>query len=243
MSGTKMYGPILLLAAFFGSVVLMMVMITPVIFASIDPGEATQASRISDVFEDLYLDAWEPNPYEVTGASVDEGTSLITDVCQIFDAPGGSDHPLQAALVRNQSYPFDKHTGDYWEFDQRYGFLGWSEAQRRVSLDEIRYAYDESQNYSMMTVSMRYTFSIFFWSEDGYLPDMLDTNNYNITVGIGLNDSMDSISPWTMLGKLMTFRMPGTNLFTNALIAIPIYTVLIYIAFEIIRSCIPLLGG
>lgn len=243
MSGTKMYGPILLLAAFFGSVVLMMVMITPVIFASIDPGEATTANRISEVFENLVLTAWEPNPYEVTGASVDEGTSLSVDVAVTFDQPGGGDFPMECGLVRNQSWPFDKETGDYWVFNQRYGWFGLEVAEKRVSLDTIRNAYDPASNYSKIIVSLRYTVSVFFWVNDGYLPDLLDLNSYNVTAGIGLNDSMTSISPWTMLGKLMTFRMPGANLFTNALIAIPIYTVLIYIAFEIIRSCIPLLGG
>ena len=234
-----MYGPLLLLAGFFGSVVLLMVMIMPIISSSIDPGEDTTASRITDVFEELNLEAWLPDPYEVTGASVDEGTPLIIDLAVTFDQVGGGDFPLKAGLVRNVSIV----ESDYWSFTQNFGWLGAEWHTVRVPLDDIRYAYDPAHNYSKITLSMRFTMFVYFWVEDGYLPDALDTNNYNMTVGIGLNDSMDSISPWTMLGKLMTFRVPGMNFVTNALIAIPIYTVLLYIAFEIIRSCIPTMGG
>lgn len=116
-------------------------------------------------------------------------------------------------------------------------------AEGYISLDTIRNAYDDENNYSCVYIQLRYTFMVVFWSDVGYLPDLLDTNNYNVSVGISLNDTLESVSPWTMLGKIMSFRMPGTNLFTAALIAVPIYTVLIYMAFAIIRSCIPLLGG
>lgn len=239
-----MYGPVLLMAAFFGCVVFLMLSITPIIYASLDTGQATTASRITDVFQELQFTEWEPNPFTVTGAfasngwTYDDGTQL-----QVFDSATGDEHPLSAILVRNASWPVDYDTGDYWDLWQTYGWFGSSRAEGYISLDTITAAYDDDRNYSCIYIQLRYTFMVVFWSDYGYLPDMLDTNNYNVSVGISLNDTLESVSPWTMLGKIMSFRMPGMNLFTNALIAVPIYTVLIYMAFAIIRSCIPLLGG
>ncbi len=237
-----MYGPILLMAGFFGCVVLLMVSITPVIWSGIDPGEATTASRIADVFDELQMTQWEPNEYEVTNDSTTGGHDFWDDYCVEFDAAGGSEHPLRMALVRDD-WLYSRDGEDYWACWQYYGWLGQEIAIEYISLDEIRYAYDDDKNYSRMTLVLRFTFEIFFYNDTQYFPDILEYNTYSVSVGVGLNDSMDSLSPWSMLGKIMSFRMPGTNFVTNVLIAIPIYTALLYIAFAIIRSCIPLLGG
>lgn len=239
-----MYGPVLLMAAFFGCVVLLMVSITPVIFASIDTGEDTTPSRIRDVYEELVMTQWEPNEFNVTeDCVVSKITTYDDDRCVEFDAAGGTEHPLSAALVRDASWPYEKATSDYWAFWQFYGWFGREIAIAYISLDAIRNGFDEDNNYTRLTLQLRFTFDIFFYNDDEYLPDALYNNTYKLSAGASLNDSLDSISPWTMLGKIMSFRMPGTNFVTNALIAVPIYTILIYMAFAIIRSCIPLLGG
>lgn len=242
-----MYGPMMLMSAFFGAVVLLMVMLTPTIFASVDIGSTIDTSRVDEVFTDLEWDQWEPDPgapspYEVTGDSVGDGWDLEGEVSVTFEPPGGTPHPLYGVLVRNVTWPIDRDTGDYWAFWQDYGWFGGQTAWAYLSLDEITAAYDSVQDYAKIQISLRYSIQVVFWTNAGILTDYLDTNNYNLSAGANWTDSLDALSPWTMLGKILTFRMPGTNFVTNALIAIPIYLTLFYMAFAIIRSVIPLLG-
>lgn len=243
-----MYGPILLMAAFFGAVVLLMTMLTPILWASIDAGQATTPSKIDEVFaQEIAWDQWEPNTYTVTDASQSNGVYYQNDACVEFDAAGGSEHPLYCTLVRNATWPVDVETSDYWVFWQHYGVLGFEVARNYVSLDAINSGWDSTTNYSVLMLELRYTFKVIFWVDNftatEEFRDRLDNNLYNVSAGANSTDTMYDLSPWTMLGKIMTFRMPGTNLVTNALIAIPIYTALLYIAFAIIRSIIPTLGG
>ena len=244
----RMYGPVLLMVAFFGAVVLLMVLLSPLIFTSIDVGSSTEGSTIDQVFiQDANWEQWEPNIFTVTDSAQSNGYGLEDDQCVEFDALGGSEHPLQCTLVRNATWPWERDTSDYWYLWQTYGWLGAERASELLSLDDIESGWDGELNYSMVILDMRYTFKMLIWvdnmTDSENFRDRLDNNLYNISVGVSVNDTIDDISPWTMLGKIMTFRMPGTNIVTNALIAIPIYTALLYIAFAIIRSVIPLLGG
>ena len=245
----RMYGPVLLMTAFFGCVVLLMVMIAPVLWSSIDEGEGTTASAIGAVFsEELAWNQWVPETYTVTDDSQTGGHNFQEDECVVFDAPGGGDDfPLEAALIRNATWPYERDTSDYWAFWQYYGWLGWECAMEFISLDEIENSWSSDDNTSQIVVELRYTMLVIFWVDnftaEETIRDRLDNNLYNVSVGANATDELDSLSAWTMIGKIMTFRMPGTNIVTNALIAIPIYTVLLYMAFAIIRSVIPLLGG
>ena len=237
------------MAAFFGCVVLLMVMLAPVLWSSVDSGQSTMASAISEVFsEELAWNQWEPDQYTVTDASQTDGFNYQNEECVTFDAPGGGDeHPLHASLIRNATWPLDHDTSDFWAFWQYYGWLGLESAKELISLDEIENAWSSDDNRSEIVVELRYTMLLIFWvdnlSAEESFRDRLDNNLYNVSAGANSTDVVESLSAWTMIGKIMTFRMPGTNIVTNALIAIPIYTVLLYMAFAIIRSVIPLLGG
>lgn len=242
----RMYGPVLLMTAFFGCVVLLMVMLAPVLWSSIDTGQSTTASDINTVFEEeLAWNQWEPQTYTVTDASQTVAYNYVQ--CVEFDAVGGSDFPLHSALIRNATWPYERDTSDYWAFWQYYGWLGLERSTEYVSYDEIENAWSSDGNHSEVVVELRYTMLVIFWVDnftaEETIRDRLDNNLYNVSVGANATDELDSLSAWTMIGKIMTFRMPGMNLVTNALIAIPIYTVLLYMAFAIIRSVIPLLGG
>jgi hypothetical protein len=118
--------------------------------------------------------------------------------------------------------------------------LGTKEDHVLVSYNYILQQYDSIQNYSRFTIDLRYTLEVFVWTGDspGLFLDLWD-DHYNMTVGAGLNESLDSISPWGMVGKIMTFRMPGVNWQINMLIA---YLMLIFMGWFIIRSAIPFLG-
>ena len=242
----RMYGPVLLMAAFFGCVVLLMVLLAPVLWSSVDSGQSTTESDISTVFaEEMAWNQWEPDAYTVTDESQTPAYNYVQ--CVEFDSPGGDEHPLHAALIRNATWPYERDTADYWAVWQHYGWLGIERATEFISYDEIENAWSSDDNRSEIVVELRYTMLLIFWVDnltgEETIRDRLDNNLYNVSAGANATDEVDSLSAWTMIGKIMTFRMPGTNIVTNALIAIPIYTVLLYMAFAIIRSVIPLLGG
>ena len=238
----SLLGPIVLVVTFFSVLTLLVLLVAPVIVESQRTYMSMQAPpRIADTFTTEYLDDWLPSPYTVTPGEADWRWG-VSDPMVTFDTGGGDDHPLDCWLVRND--PFKAAGPDYLVFRQIYGWFGLESSHFYLPYTEIVEQYDDIMNYSRITIDLRYTFSVFFWTEDPLeLPTMLYTDNYNITVGLGLNDSLSSLSPWTMVGKIMTFSMPGTNFVLAAAVALPIYMMIFYIGFVIIRSCIPLLSG
>ena len=235
-------GPVVLITTFFSVLTLLVVLIAPVIIES-ERSYMTMIAppKIVDVFLEEFLDDWPPSPYAVTPDDAEWYWDLDVPMTT-FDPGGGEEHPLYCWLVRND--PFKEHSPDYLVFQQIYGWFGSKELHTYISYSEILDRYDPLMNYTRIAIDLRYTFEVFIWTDDPTgLEDLLYTDTYNITVGVGLNDTLDSLSPWGMVGKIMTFSLPGTNYVMAAIVAMPIYMMLFYMAFVIIRSCIPLLGG
>ena len=234
-------GPVVLVVTFFSVLTLLIAQIAPILVESdrLYPTIIGPPS-IVDTFMEEFLTDWPPSPYSVTPGDADWFWGVLNEMVE-FD-PGAEEHPLKCWLVRND--PFKAASADYLVFQQYFGWFGLKELHTFIPYTMILDRYDSQNNYSRITINLRYTFEVFVWTTDPIgLEDLLYTDTYNITVGVGLNDTLDSLSPWTMVGQIMTFNIPGTNYMTAAIIAFPIYMMLFYIAFVIIRSCIPLLGG
>lgn len=238
----SLLGPLTLITAFFGMLFVLATLIAPVLIEA-DRIYTTSPvpTSVLDTFLEEYLDDWPPNPYTVTDEDAGSSWNPRGDPMVTFDPGGGEEHPLKCWLVRDDF--FKTASADYLVFQQVYGWFGTKEAHTYVPLRLIEEAYDVMTNYSRITIDLKYTFELFFWIDDYDLPETLYENNYNITVGTGLNDTLDSLSPWSMVGKIMTGRLPGVNWVVSAVIAGPIYMMLFYMGFVIIRSVIPLLGG
>jgi len=239
----SLLGPIVLVVTFFSVLTLLVILVNPVIVESQRSYMTMQAPpNIVDSFMSDFLDDWVPSPYTVTPDDGYWTWNLRGETMVSFDSDGGDEHPLDCWLVRND--PFLAAGPDYLVFSQIYGWLGAEEEHVYIPYSQILDAYDEFMNFTRLTIDLRYTFSVFIWTEDPLgLEDLLYTDNYNITVGLGLNDSLESLSPWTMVSKIMTFRLPGTSPILAAIVALPIYMMIFYIGFVIIRSCIPFLSG
>lgn len=201
-----------------------------------------QPPAITDVIMDEFLATWPPNPYTVTDDDDLTYWDHRGDPVTTFDPGGGEEHPLKMWVVRDD--PWETATADYLVFQQIYGWFGTKEAHIEVPYLLIEQNYNIYENYSRITIDLRYGFELFFWTnDDNGLPSVIWDGEYNITVGVNLNDTLDSLSPWGMVGKIMTFQLPGTNWVMAALVAAPVYMMLFYMAFCIIRSVIPLLSG
>ena len=239
----SLLGPVVLVVTFFSVLTLLVILVAPVIIESERTYMAMQAPpRIVDTFMQDFLDDWPPSPYTVTPEDAHWTWNLRGDTMVTFDPGGGEEHPLDCWLVRND--PFKAAGPDYLVFSQTFGWLGLEERHTYLPYTEILSEYDYIENFTRVTIDLRYTLTVFFWTDDPIgLPDLLYTDNYNITVGVGLNDTLDSLSPWGMVGKIMTFNLPGTNYILAAMVALPVYMMIFYIGFVIIRSCIPLLSG
>lgn len=236
--------PLLMLTAFFAVLVVVLSQFNSILSA----GEQTAATSsapplLIDAFEDLNLIAWEPNPFEVSSSDqVSWFAARNPDPMVSFEPAGGDEHPLSATLVRNATWGFDRDTDDFIVFHQHYGWLGSKVYREWISFDEILEAYLPDQNFSRIFLAMKYNFEVFFYADEPLeLPYWLWYNDFNITVGYCMNSTPDSMNPWTLVGKIMTFSMPGTPWYVNAMIATPIYMMMFYLGYELIRRCIPLL--
>ena len=233
---------VVLVSAFFSTLFVLVFAISPVIIEAERPlMTAGTPPNIMDALMDEYLIGWTPTAFGMDSSYASEIWHPKSTPTVEFTSGGGEEHPLKCWLVRHD--PFKPETADYLVFQQIYGWLGTKELHTMVSYNFILQQYDEVQNYSRFTLDLRYTFEVFVWTGDspGLFQDIWG-DHYNMTIGAGLNDSLDSISPWGMVGKIMTFRMPGSNWIVNMIIATPIYLMLIFMGWFIIRSAIPFLG-
>lgn len=234
---------VVLITAFFGCLFLLTVAVAPLIVESERPSMATiGTTNIMDAFMDEYLVAWTPSSFLVNSSDASAVWHPKSAPMVEFTSGGGEEHPLKCWLVRGD--PFKSETADYLVFQQIFGWFGMKERHAFISYKYILSQFESLTNYSRFSIDLRYQFEVFIWSNDtpGLAVEIWD-DEYKMTVGYGLNESMDSISPWGMVGKIMTFRMPGVPGFINILIAAPIYTMLIFMGWFIIRSAIPFLGG
>lgn len=239
--GESILPVITLSAAFFAALFVMVAASSELIIESQRQAMLEQVpDSVTDVLLDEFLTTWPPNPYTVT--EDDDHWYWTDDPVVTFDPGGGEEHPLKMWVVRND--PFKENTADYLIFQQIYGWFGTKEKHVRVPYKLIEESYSELENYSRISLDLRYQMEVFIWTNDPTgLPSVLWTGEYNVTVGVGLNETLESLSPWGMVGKIMTFRMPNTPWYVNVMIATPIMMMLIYTAFCIIRSVIPLLSG
>lgn len=232
-----------MITAFFSCLFALTVLVAPLIAESERPSMSQVIpGPISDIIMEDVLTPWDPSPFLVNHSYADFYWDVRGDTMVTFESDPSQEHPLKCWLVRDD--PSESHTADYLVFQQIYGWFGTKEKHTMISYREIIDAYSDTNNYSRITIDLRYTFDLFFWSTEWPgLPLDIYADEYNITAAAGMNASLDSLSPWGMVGKIMSFRLPGTPWFIQALIAVPIYMMLVYMAFVIIRSVIPLLPG
>lgn len=234
----------MLVAGFFTALVILIGQVQGLVNEGLDVGKTVnpQPKKLMDTLMDEYITAWTPNPFGVNSSFAENGWHpKITEMVEFTSGPG-EEHPLKCWLIRDD--PWEEHTRDYLVFQQTYGWFGTKQAVDFISYDEILEQYNNDTEYSRFTLDLRYTFEVFVFTTGtpGLWVDLWN-ENYNITVGTGVNETLDSLSPWSLLGQIMTFRLPGINPFVNALLAVPIYLMLFYMGFVVVRSVIPLLGG
>jgi hypothetical protein len=95
-------------------------------------------------------------------------------------------------------------------------------------------------NVSTTNFHMRYwATSIISWMEPnisssptpGY---QLYNNRFNITLGVGINATLGNANPWSLLGQIVTLKLPDTPPIIGFLMAVPIYFICGYAVVVII---------
>lgn len=62
-------------------------------------------------------------------------------------------------------------------------------------------------------------------------------------VAMGYEDTPSTISAWNIVSRLLFFQVPEIHVVVNAIIALPIYACIGYLAYRFILWAIPFLGG
>lgn len=70
-----------------------------------------------------------------------------------------------------------------------------------------------------------------------------DEGAIHVIMGFGFDDYETSISSWALVGQLLTFQAPDIHPVINAIIAIPIWATIAYVAYILILKALPFVGA
>lgn len=188
------------------------------------------------------------NPYHTLSYHYDDASRFYA-----FAAPYGESHDVRVFVFRNSS---DYHSGSdhYWE--QAYDFFlvtrtqnWWFWTVPRVAVVPFTtlIAHKIDNNRSSISVMLDKTNVTLFVSTTnttGSLASRLyQDDNYTIGIGTRLGEALGSASMWTVLGQLLTMRLPDTHPVIQLVLAIPFWAGLGFMAITIVSRFIPFISG
>jgi hypothetical protein len=123
----------------------------------------------------------------------------------------------------------------------------WQSWQYSLFFRHVRYAlvtFDDiigdygitGKNLTIESFQLRaYTESYFAYSRDIELGDYaLWSNDFDIGVSTGLNATLTSVNPWSLIGQLMGFKLPNTPPIIQYLIAVPFWLGIAVVIIELL---------
>lgn len=69
------------------------------------------------------------------------------------------------------------------------------------------------------------------------------TAEFQAYVAMGYQENPSAISAWNIVGRLLFFQVPEIHVAVNAIIALPIYAAIGYLAYRFLLWAIPFVGG
>jgi len=148
----------------------------------------------------------------------------------------------------------------FWIFEYNIRGMEWFDANgRKVSeydtfyldylpFDELDSNYDSDMRVCPFTVkrSGETEFKVYFaFNTTKYSTpsEALEDNELHALFCAGIDDANTKLNAWNLVGAILFFQMPDVHPAINALIAIPLWTLIAYIVYVLILKAIPFVGG
>lgn len=256
-----MFGVFIFLATFIGITILLVQQMSTFI-TSVDPGDFQQLQGYSVIGGRQYV-AWEPvEGYNVTmantthsfQAAVASHGSVPANKTLVFTS-AEDDNDIIWGMVRGNEYYGSswleypgpqKHTlflDYFWIYQDQ----GWGDRPLRViSYDTIIEHQVGVLNESLVEFGLsghKYALWVRTPGNGAAHSTYIENNVFNVALVYPVIDEDAKVSMWTILGQILTLQLPDTHWFVQIIMAIPLWASIGFMAFLIIRSVIPLLGG
>jgi len=172
-----------------------------------------------------------------------------------FDLPDyyPSGPAIRVAIFRNNP-AYDLGDTNWWETSencfivsrstQDWPFINIRKAVVPFSELEVSTLSNNRSYASFNLGEVNATIFITAMDEDFSVAESLYMNeNYNIKIGTAVGQNIGSTSMWTALGQLLTLKLPNCHPVVNALLAIPLWAGIGFMAVMIVSRFIPFIGG
>jgi len=139
------------------------------------------------------------------------------------------------------------HYSDFIYVYQAFGLFNWKirEAWIPWELIAANVDYTTDGNWSIVPISLQHHYEVYFASAPGTnFTTMLWQNRLNVSLAWVWNESdYSNVSPWDLVGQILTFHIPEVDWWLTAMIAVPIYIAIGFMILTIIGRFIPLVSG
>ena len=115
-----------------------------------------------------------------------------------------------------------------------------------VSLATIEALYDPNTNYSKVYFDLRFMLELDVTYDNvtySSFSDALDDTTFEVTLVTPQNVSITETSPWSLVGRMLSFNLPDTPFIVNVLIAVPLIALLAATVLAIVSSFVPFVPG
>ena len=189
--------------------------------------------------------------------------SMPSPTSATFYKVGGSSSDtsaIKAWLVRNNTDWDDDDRMAYWggypTGDKIHDFIylrqgyktGWFHDVLHykvavIPFDRILADYEHETNMSVISMNLKHNVTLFVTAVGANFTNDLFNNSVSLGLGVQFgSESVKANSMWTILGQLLTVRLPDVHPVIQFLIAAPFWIGISYVAMVIVRSFIPFLG-
>jgi hypothetical protein len=246
---------ILLLITFAGLFSLIGVALQETVAVSIKLNDPDSPDSIAANYFDAY--SWDPDPKTISSSDVVDFNGAQWNK---YVMPSNS---LRTIFTKGAPYPEDDIQSWYCEdhnthekflymwIDYKGGlWIGNHHREAKIPVDDISDAYNSVTNYSKVYFNLRHLMQldVTFDNTTGSVPyatfDIaLNNNAFNFTLSTPMNVTIGSVTPWSIVDRVLTLRLPDTPWQVSVLLAVPIYGLLGIVILATISKFIPLIQG
>jgi len=168
-----------------------------------------------------------------------------------FEPPYGNSPEIRVWIIRNNTCYRDGSTL-WWRLAEDFFLLTRHTQQwpinnvRRavIPFDDV-FRSDLSDNRTYVSVKLGQLSNVtLFLNASSDLAEAIQYNfNYTVRIGTPFGTQIATASMWTALGQLLTLRLPNCHPALNALMAIPLWAGIGFLAVTIVSRFIPFVGG
>lgn len=189
-----------------------------------------------------------PNPASINGSKLVTSYPLLSASARYrFTTPQEANHPVDAFCIKSTLTDLgvlgptpERHE---FAFQQQGGWLGtqtWGDSLRFDS----DFAPQRSQTTNMIiayvgTIHLRHDYTVILsGNETQDLKAQVMSWHFSMSIAMITDTSIHS-DPWTIIGQLFTFSLPGVDPWIQAMIMAPVGITIGVCAYVLIRSVLP----